>query len=194
MTLYLQQVQNYSALHAGLAYLPFGIAISGGIGVASKLVIKVGVKAVLGTGFVVAAIGVALLTGISVHGAYLTEVLPGLIVMAFGSGLCFAGFSNASIHGVTSEDASLASGVQNAGQQVGGAIGLAVLATLALRHANAAARHGVSAAAASTAGTAMVYRIGTVILLVGAVAVWVFFERMSPDAPATEDVSLPVAG
>ncbi len=194
MTLYLQQVQNYSALRAGLAYLPFGISISVGIGVASKLVIKVGVKAVLGTGFVVAAIGVALLTGISVHGAYLTEVLPGLIVMAFGSGLCFAGFSNASIHGVTSEDASLASGVQNAGQQVGGAIGLAVLATLALRHANAAARHGVSAAAASTAGTAMVYRIGTVILLVGAVAVWVFFERMSPDAPATEDVSLPVAG
>jgi MFS family permease len=192
MTLYLQQVQNYSALRTGLAYLPFGIAISAGIGVASKLVTKVGVKALLGAGFGFGAIGVALLTSISVHGSYLTEVLPGLIVMAFGSGLCFAGFSNASIHGVTSEDASLASGVQNAVQQVGGAIGLAVLATLALRHANAAVRHGVGAAAASTAGTAMVFRIGAVILLVGALAVWALFERVGHDAPASGDLSVPV--
>jgi EmrB/QacA subfamily drug resistance transporter len=192
MTLYLQQVESYSALRTGLAYLPFGIGISAGIGVASKLVTKAGVKALLGAGFLLGAIGVALLTDIGVHGSYLTEVLPGLILMAFGSGLCFFGFTNASIHGVTSEDASLASGVQNAVQQVGGAIGLAVLTTLALRHANGEVRHGVGAAAASTAGTAMAFRIGAIILLVGAVAVWALFERVGHDVPVSEDRSVAV--
>jgi hypothetical protein len=103
-------------------------------------------------------------------------------LLAFGSGLCFSGFSNASIHGVSGQDASLASGVQNAVQQVGGAIGLAVLATLALRHANTAMAHGVGAAAASTAGTVLAYRIGAVILLVGAGGVWALFERVRPEA------------
>jgi hypothetical protein len=124
------------------------------------------------------------MTTISVRGSYVTEILPGMIILAFGSGLCFAGFSNASIHGVTTEDASLASGVQNAVQQVGGAIGLAVLATLALRHANTAVRHGVSVASASTAGTVLAFRIGAVILLVGAILVWALFERVRPASPS----------
>ena len=148
LTLYLQQVEDYSALRTGIAYLPFGIAISVAIGVSSKLVTRVGIRALLGVGFGLCAAGVLLLAGIRVEGSYLTQVLPGMLLMAFGSGLCFAGFSNASVHGVTTEDASLASGVQNAVQQVGGAIGLAVLATLAFRHAAAGVRHGVTTAAA----------------------------------------------
>src|SRR5262249_13613378 len=118
LTLYLQQVQNYSALQTGIAYLPFGIVISVGIGVATKLVTRVGVRVLLGTGFALCAIGILLLAAIRAHGSYPTQVLPGMVLMAFGSGLCFAGVSNASLHGVTSEDASLASGVQNAVQQV----------------------------------------------------------------------------
>jgi len=181
LTLYLQQVKGYSALRTGLAYLPFGIVISVGIGVSSQLVTRVGVKALLGAGFVFQAVGVLTMARITVHGSYLTELLPGMVLMAFGSGLSFAGFSNASIHGVTSEDASLASGVQNAVQQVGGAVGLAVLATIALRHATAAMRHGVAAATASTAGTALAFRIGSVILAVGALAVWALFEKVRPE-------------
>jgi EmrB/QacA subfamily drug resistance transporter len=172
MTLYLQDVEHYSALRTGLSYLPFGVAISAGIGV----------KAVLGAGFVFGAAGMWALTDITVRGSYLTQLLPGILLLAFGSGLCFSGFSNASIHGVSGQDASLASGVQNAVQQVGGAIGLAVLATLALRHANTAMAHGVGAAAASTAGTVLAYRIGAVILLVGAGGVWALFERVRPEA------------
>ncbi len=178
LTLYLEGVQHYSALRTGLAYLPFGIAISAGIGVAAQLVTRVGVKALLGVGFVLGAVGVLSLTRIGVHGSYVGQVLPGLVLMAFGSGLCFSGFSNASVHGVSTEDASLASGVQNAVQQVGGAIGLAVLATIALRHATAAVHQGVTSSAASTAGYVLAFRIGAVVMLVGAVAVWALFERV----------------
>ena len=185
MTLYLQQVQHYSALRTGVAYLPFGVAISAGIGLASKLVTRIGVRALLGAGFVFGAVGVLALTTISVHGGYLTEVLPGMLVMGFGSGLCFSGFSNASVHGVSGEDASLASGVQNAVQSIGGAVGLAVLATLALRHATSAMHDGVGTASASTGGTVVAFRIGSVILLTGAIAVALFFERTrSASAPA----------
>ncbi len=192
MTLYLQQVEHYSALRTGVAYLPFGIAISAGIGVSAKAVTRLGVKALLGVGFVLGAIGMFALTAISVHGSYLTEMLPGIVVMAFGSGLCFAGFSNASVHDVSGEDASLASGVQNAVQQVGGAIGLAVLATLALRHATSAMQRGVAAASASTAGTVVAFRIGSLVLLVGAVAVAALFERVRTATTVPDEV-VPVA-
>ena len=191
MTFYFQQVHHYTALRTGLAYLPFGIAISAGIGVSSKLVTRVGVRALLGIGFVLGAIGMFALTDISAHGSYLTQVLPGMVLMAAGSGLCFCGFANASVHAVTSEDASLASGVQTAVQQVGGALGLAVLATLALRHATAAIRHGTGAAAATTMGTVVAFRIGAVILLVGAVAVWALFERVTTEEPVAVEVVLP---
>jgi EmrB/QacA subfamily drug resistance transporter len=186
MTLFLQDVLHYSALRAGLAYLPFGVGISAGIGVASKLVTRAGVRVVLASGFVLGAGGVLVLATITVHASYVTEILPGALLLAVGSGLCFAGFGNASVHGVSAEDASLASGVQNAVQQVGGALGLAVLATLALRHSATAVAHGASTAAASTAGTVLAFRIGAGIMLVGAVAVVALFERIAAPAPVAE--------
>ena len=182
MTLYLQQVQGYSPLRTGLAYLPFGVGISVGIGLSANLVTRIGLRALLASGFALASGGVAWLSLLTVHASYVSGLLPGMALMALGSGLCFCGFSNASVHGVSGEDASLASGVQNAMQQVGGAVGLAVLATLALRHADGEVRHGVGAAAASTAGTALSLRVGAVILAVGAVAVLIAFERVRVQA------------
>jgi EmrB/QacA subfamily drug resistance transporter len=184
LTLYLQDVEHYSALKTGVCYLPFGVAISAGIGMASKLVVRLGLRTVLGTGFIFGAGGMLALTDITVHGSYLTQLLPGIVLVGIGSGLCFAGFANASIHGVSGQDASLASGVQNAVQQVGGALGLAVLATLAIRHAAGAVHHGVAPAAASAAGTVLAYRIGAGILAVGAIAVWALFEQVEAPAPA----------
>lgn len=183
LTLFLQQVEGYSPLRAGLSYLPFGVGISVGIVASSKLVFRAGVKAVLAVGFVLCAAGIALMSTLTAHGSYVTELLPGMILMAVGSGLCFTGFSNAAVHQVSGEDASLASGVQNAVQQVGGAIGLAVLATIALRHAIAAGHRGASAAVASTTGTALAFRIGAAILALGAVLVVTLFERVRPVDP-----------
>jgi EmrB/QacA subfamily drug resistance transporter len=189
LTLFLQQVEGYSPLKTGLCYLPFGVGISVGIVASSKLVFRTGVKAILAVGFVLCAAGIALMSTLTVHGSYSTELLPGMVLMALGSGLCFTGFSNASVHQVSAEDASLASGVQNAVQQVGGAIGLAVLATLALRHATTGVHHGVSSGAASASGTVLAFRIGAIVLAVGAVLVAALFERVRVVDPTEVAVS-----
>jgi EmrB/QacA subfamily drug resistance transporter len=192
LTLFWEQTQHYSALRTGVAYLPFGVVIGLGIALSSNLVPRIGVRPVLATGFVLGALGMVDLSRITVHGPYLTRALPGLVVMALGSGLCFSGFANASVHGVSGADASLASGVQNAVQQVGGAIGLAVLATLALRHATHAVAHGAAPMVAATNGYVLAFRIGAVILAVGAVLVMVLMERVvpagAPPVPAPEAV------
>ena len=163
LTLYWQQVQHWSAIKTGVAYLPFGVVISLGIGLASALVPKVGVKWMMAVGSGLFAVGIFLVTGIHVHGSYVTQVLPGMLVMAIGSGINFATFGIASLWGVSEQDASLAAGVQSTAQQVGGAIGLAVLATIALRHATSAVAHHTSVALAQTNGAVLAFRVGGAI-------------------------------
>jgi hypothetical protein len=147
------------------------VVIGLGIAGSSSLVPKVGAKVLLSAGFVFVAAGLFLLSRITVDGSYWTEAFPGLVVMAFGSGILFATFGVASMHDVSGQDASLAAGVQSTAQQVGGAVGLAVLATLALRHARAAVSHGVVSTVASTNGAALAFRAGAVVALAGGVIV-----------------------
>ena len=171
LTLYFQQVEHYSAIRTGVAYLPFGVVISLGIGLASQLAPRVGLKPLFFSGALLFSAGVLLLSRITVHGSYWSHALPGIVVMALGSGINFASFGIASVHQVSGEDASLASGVQATAQQVGGAVGLAVLATLALRHALAAAGHGVAMSAATTGGAVLAFRVGAGVAFVGVVLV-----------------------
>ena len=112
LTLYFQQVQHYSAIRTGVAYLPFGVVISLGIGLASQLAPRVGVKALFCAGAALFSTGVLLLSRITVHGSYWTRPFPAMVVMALGAGINFATFGIASVHQVSGEDASLASGVQ----------------------------------------------------------------------------------
>jgi len=163
LTLYWQEVQHWSAIRTGVAYLPFGVMISVGIGLASVLVPRVGVKPMMAAGAALFAIGMLLVTGITVHGSYLTQVLPGMLVMAVGSGINFATFGIASVWGVSEQDASLAAGIQSTAQQVGGAVGLAVLATVALRHTTSAVAHHTSVAVAQTNGAIVAFRVGAAI-------------------------------
>jgi EmrB/QacA subfamily drug resistance transporter len=169
LTLYWQQVEHWSAIKTGVAYLPFGVVISLGIGMASTLVPKVGVKWMMALGAALFAVGMFLVTGIHVHGSYVSQVLPGMLVMALGSGINFATFGIASLWGVSEQDASLAAGIQSTAQQVGGAIGLAVLATIALRHATSAVAHHTSVAVAQTNGAILAFRVGGGIALVATV-------------------------
>lgn len=183
LTLYFQQVEHYSAIRTGLAYLPFGVVISLGIGLASQLAPKVGVKPLFCAGGLLFSTGVLLLSRITVHGSYWTHALPGMVVMAVGSGIYFATFGIASVHQVSGEDASLASGVQQTASQVGGAVGLAVLATLALRHAGSAVAHGVAVTTAATDGTALAFRVGASVGLAAVLLVAVArFEKPAGDA------------
>jgi EmrB/QacA subfamily drug resistance transporter len=181
LTLYLEQIQHWSPLTTGLAYLPFGVSIGIGIGLGSGLVTKLGIKPLMLTGFVLVGIGTLLFARISVGGDYPTEVLPAMIVSGLGSGLAFMGFGNAAVHQVSLEDASLASGVQNSLQQVGGAIGLAVLASIALRHTASKIAHGTGPAQAAVDGYQLAFIIGAIVAFVGAAVLLVLMEHVFPE-------------
>jgi EmrB/QacA subfamily drug resistance transporter len=190
LTLFEQQVLHYSPVRGGLSYLPFGITIGAGIGIGTALMPKLGVKRLLATGFLLDAAGMLLTSGIDIHSHYWSGIVPGMVLLGFGSGLTFPAIGNASLHGVTGQDSSLASGVQNAMQQVGGAIGLSVLVTLALRHADSQHRHGISQAVASTHGFALAYHVAIGLLVAGAAFVLVFFESNILSAPRNPEAEV----
>jgi predicted MFS family arabinose efflux permease len=191
LTLYMQEVLHYSALRTGVAYLPFGLVIGIGIGLSSAVVTKAGIKPILVTGAVFMAVGLALMSRITVHGSYLGQIFPAEVVIAFGSGLSFAAFGNASMHEVSGQDASLAAGVQSTFQQVGGAVGIAVLATMALRHSNSAVTHGIAFPVASTAGAVLAFRSSAVVAALAATIV-AFSPIAKPEHPTSSQLSIAV--
>jgi EmrB/QacA subfamily drug resistance transporter len=192
LTLFEQQILGFSPLSGGLSYVPFGLTIGAGIGFGTALMPRVGVKPLLSAGFFGCAVGLLLTSGIGVHSSYSGSVLPGMVVLGFFSGISFPAIGNAALHGVTGQDSSLASGVQNAMQQVGGAIGLSCLVTLALRYATSQVHDGVSQAVASTQGYALAMRIGAVVLAVGGVLVLVLLEHVTA-TPRTAHAEAEVA-
>jgi MFS family permease len=178
LTLFEQQVLGYSPLKGGLGYVPFGLSIGVGIGLGTAMMPRLGVKPVFTAGFFICAVGLFVTSGIDVHSTYLADVMPGMIVLGLGSGLCFPAIGNAALHQVTGQDSSLASGVQSAMQQVGGALGLSVLVTLGLRHAAGLIRGGTERAIAVTHGYVLAFRVGSVLLLVGGVLVVLLLEHV----------------
>ena len=178
LTLFEQQILGWSPIKGGLSYLPFGITIGAGIGIGTALMPKIGVKPLLAAGFFGCSLGLWLTSTVNVHSSYAGHILPGMMVLGLFSGLSFPAIGNASLHEVTGQDSSLASGVQNAMQQIGGAIGLATLATLAIRHAAGQMHHGVSAAVARTNGFVLSWRVGAVLCLIGGVLVLFLLEHV----------------
>ena len=176
-TLYLQDVLGFSALRTGLGFLPFGIAIGAALGLATSVIPKVGFRPVLVAGLLLSIAGVLLYSRITADGSYTTQVLPALVVFALGSGLCLPTLGNAAVHNVTEDDAGLASGVQQALQQIGGAVGLAVLVTLALRSAEDAIMTGTDPGSAITDGYVLALRVGVGVLVGALVAAAVLLRR-----------------
>ncbi len=168
LTLYMQQVLGYSALRAGLAFLPLTLGVALASKLAPRFVARFGVRPVLGAGMLSAAIGLALLTGVRPGGSYFASVLPGGVLAACGLGLSLVPATIAAVQGVSTAQSGLASGLLNTSRLVGGALGLAVLSTLADSHTNAQLARGASRLGALTSGYQLALGIGALICLLGA--------------------------
>jgi EmrB/QacA subfamily drug resistance transporter len=131
ISLYMQQVLGYDALKAGVSYLPLAGGIIVSAGVASQLVTRFGFKPVLIVGLLLTAGGLVWFAQVSPRGSYLGDILFPSLLAAFGLGLAFVPMTIAAVAGVAPDEAGLASGLINTSQQVGGALGLAILATVA---------------------------------------------------------------
>jgi EmrB/QacA subfamily drug resistance transporter len=179
LTWYIQQVLGYSPLKTGLLWLPLGAGIGIGMGLCTALMPRIGVKAMLAVGFLGSAGGLFAASYIHANSSYPSAILPGIIVFGVFSGICYPALINGALHQVTDQDSGLASGVQTAFQQIGSAVGLATLVTIALRYAGDRIRIGVSPAAAQTDGYALAFRIGAAVLAIAAVLVLVLLEHVT---------------
>jgi EmrB/QacA subfamily drug resistance transporter len=172
--LFLQRVLGFTSLEVGLAYLPVtGLIGLLSLGFSAKLNMRFGPRATLLPGLILIAAGLLLLSQISVGGSYWSEVLPAMVLIGGGAGLSFPSLMTLAMGGVAPQEAGLASGLVNTSLQVGGALGLAVLATLATNRTNDLLGGSDSAAQALTSGYRLAFLIAAGLVAV-AVAVAAF--------------------
>jgi predicted MFS family arabinose efflux permease len=186
LTLYMQTVLHFSPIQTGLAYLPLtgGFIVSSGI--ASQLFGRLGTRPVIVAGAVIAAGGLYWLSRIPVDGSYAADILPGLLVVSLGGGGVFVGVTTAANAGVGEERAGLAAGLLNTGQQVGTALGLAILSAVATAHTDALVRTGHGTPEAATQGYGRALLAGAAFVLAGgAIALLAPSDREA--APAVDE-------
>jgi EmrB/QacA subfamily drug resistance transporter len=168
ISLYMQQVLGYSAIHAGLSYFPLALTIMISAGIASQLVTKFGYKPVLAAGLLFIVIGLTWFSRVSVGGGFTTDILGPSLFAAAGLGFAFVTTTIAAVSGVEESEAGLASGLINTSQQVGGALGLAVLSTIATSHTKSLLESGgTSQLAALTDGFQVAFLGGAAIAALG---------------------------
>ena len=188
LTLYMQQVLGYSAMKTGIAYLAVAGTSIVWANVAAVLVGKVGVKPLIASGMGILAVGMLLFTQVSVGGSYAADLLPGFLIIALGMALCFVPISIAALAGVKQAEAGLASGLINTTQQIGGAVGIALLSTIAISRTNDELASGTPAPQALTDGFQVAFWVGAAIALAGVVAALVLIrnEDLTEKAPEAE--------
>ncbi len=169
ITLYLQQVLGFSALEAGVSYLPLAIAIILSAGAASALVTRLGFKNVLIAGMVLVAVALAWFSQIEPDGTFVVDVLGPSILAGVGLGFAFVPVTIAAVTGIEPHEAGLASGLINTSQQIGGALGLAILASIANASTKDAFQTGADTPSALTTGFADAFTVGACFAVAGAV-------------------------
>jgi MFS family permease len=181
LTLYMQDILGYSALKTGVAYLPFTVMLVISAGVGSRILGRLGARAILVSGFVLAAGGLALLARISPTTGYL-EFLPSLLIIGAGMGACFVSVTSAAVAGVPPADTGVASALLNASQGIGGSLGLAVLTAVAAARFDAVRPlqpTPESLAAADTSSWAYAFIVAAGLLFAAAVLVgWLLRPRL----------------
>jgi EmrB/QacA subfamily drug resistance transporter len=183
LTLYMQQVLGYSAMKTGLAYLAVaGTAILWSA-VAAQLVTRIGVKRVLTAGMVALTAGLVYFTQVSVGGSYMGDLLPGFLLVGFGLGFSFVPISIAALAGVQASEAGLASGLINTSQQIGGALGIAALSTIATSRTDDAIAAGTALNPALVDGFTAAFLVGVGFAAVGILAALTLIRRDELEQP-----------
>jgi EmrB/QacA subfamily drug resistance transporter len=185
--LYLQQVLGYDPLEVGLAFLPvaLGIAVMS-LGVSARLIERIGARLTLVPGLALVALGLFLFSGASDHARYLPDLLPALLPLGIGAGLAFPALMTLAMSTATPEDSGLVSGLVNTTQQVGGALGLSVLASLSSSHSSALRDGGTSIVASLAGGYHLAFEIAA-IAVAAALVLSIMLVR-SPQAGRAEAV------
>jgi EmrB/QacA subfamily drug resistance transporter len=168
-TLYMQEILRYSPLKAGVAYLPItaGFAVAGGM--ASQLVTRIGTRPVVAAGCLIAGAGIYYVSRVPLHGSYVSDLLPGFLVMSLGAGSVFVSVTAAANAGVPSDKAGLAAGLLNSSQQIGSALGLAILSAVAITRTNHLIAGRVSHVVAADAGYHQALLVGSILMAAAAV-------------------------
>jgi len=189
-TLYIQRVLGYGPLKAGLAILPFTAGVMLSAGLASQFAPRVGVRPVAALGMLLSAIGMLLLVRLPVDGTYVADVLPSLIVTSLGMGAVFMPLTLIATTGLEDEDQGLASGLFNTSQQIGGALGLAILSTLAA--SKTATAGGATDPEALVTGFHWAFAGGAAFVVAGLVTMLVLLRRRHVARIEAEAIAAPV--
>ncbi len=180
LTLYLQQVLHYSAARTGLAFAVIAGTVAITSNLAQGVVGRLGPRRVLAAGLLSAAASQALLTRLPTHGSYVVDLLPSFVLIGIGLGVSFVAVTIASLQGVPPAHAGIASGLVNVSRQIGGAVGLAAMTTIA-----SFAAHHSTAAAATVHGDRVAFGVLTALALAAAIATPALRPHRPETAPAT---------
>jgi EmrB/QacA subfamily drug resistance transporter len=191
LSLYMQQVLGFSALKTGVGYLAVALTAVVASGLAQALSTKLSVKPVLIAGLLLLAGGLVYFTQVSVNGSYMSDLLPGFLLIGVGLGFSFVPVSIAALAGVTGRDAGLASGLINTSQQIGGALGLAILTTIATTHTKNLLAAGESSPFALTSGFSLAFWAGVGFAALSILATIFALRREDLRMPAAEPVAEP---
>jgi MFS family permease len=192
--LYLQRILGYDALEVGLAFLPATIAMGTmSFRFTAQLNLRFGPRATLIPGMVSIGAGLLLFALTPVDATYVTDLMPAMVLLGLGAGLAFPSLMTLAMSGATKSDSGLASGLVNTSVQVGGAIGLAVLATMATERTDGLRGDGVSIDSALNSGYHLAYLIGAVLVVV-AIAVALVLLRSEAPAFGEEEAGAVPAG
>ncbi len=188
----MQQVLRFSALQAGIAFLATAGTSVFAAGAAQALVTRIGPKWVLATGMALLAFGQLWYTQISPDGSYTADLLPGFVATGVGIAFAFVPVSIAALAGVGPSEAGLASGLINTSQQIGGALGTAIVSTVATSHVAALRTDGLSPGAALTGGFSWGFWVGFAVASAGVVATLTLIRRRELPVGEGEPARVPV--
>lgn len=190
LSLYTQQILNYSPVKSGLAFLPLALIIGITSANVSRLIGKIGYKTPMVVGPLLITIGLMLFSRLTVDGSYLTDVLPAIVVTALGLGACFVSITIAATSGVPKHESGLASGLLNTTQQIGGALGLAIISGIFASTVKDSLMQGSDEAAAQVAGFHEAFIVAAIFTTIASVIAAVVIRHVKGERHTSEAIHI----